>query len=149
MRSIYLAALLLCFSTVSNAEFEPWKDYEPSDAVYSVTTIKVASNMGDVYLEGLANTWVTGNEVSKKLGQIEDYWIYRSDLPASGDFNLMLVVKFANTDDLAPNKEKYDAFMKEFTQKKSDETSEYAKKEYPGIRVITGDYQMREIKLIK
>ena len=149
MRSIYFAAILLCFSTVSNAEFQPWEDYEPSAAVYSVTTIKVASNMGDVYLEGLANTWVTGNETSKKLGQIEDYWIYRSTLPASGDFNLMLVVKFADTKDLAPNKEKYQAFMKEFTKAKSDETSEYAKKNYPGIRVITGEYQMRQIKLVK
>ena len=103
--------------------------------------------MGDVYLEGLANTWVSGNEISKKLGQIEDYWIYRSDLPQSGDFNLLLVVKYANTSDLAPNKEKYEAFMKAFTQKKSDETSEYAQKNYPGMRTITGDYQMREIKL--
>ncbi|MFT5136115.1 MAG: hypothetical protein ACI9XU_000479 [Arenicella sp.] len=146
MRSIYLA-ILLCFSTVSNAEFQPWEDYEASDAVYSVSTIKVAANMGDIYLEGLANTWVTGNEVSKKLGQLEDYWIYRSDFPQSGDFNLMLIVKFADTKDLAPNKEKYQAFMKEFTKAKSDETSEYAQKNYPGIREITGDYLFREIKL--
>ena len=147
MRSIYLAAALLLFSTLSYAEFKPWADYEPSDAVYSISTIKVDANMGDVYLEGLANTWVSGNKISKKLGQIEEYWIYRSDLPQSGDFNLLLVVKFANTADLAPNKAKYDAFMKAFTQKKSDETSEYAQKNYPGMRTITGDYLMREIKL--
>jgi hypothetical protein len=103
--------------------------------------------MGDIYLEGLANTWVTGNEVSKKLGQLEDYWIYRSDFPQSGNFNLMLIVKFSDTKDLAPNKEKYKAFMKEFTKAKSDETSEYAQKNYPGIREITGDYLFRQIKL--
>jgi hypothetical protein len=147
MRSIYLAAMLLCFSTVSNADFQPWEDYTPSDEVYSVTTVKVAANMGDVYLEGLANTWVTGNEASKKLGHIEEYSIYRSDLPQSGDFNLMLIVKFADTKDLAPNKEKYQAFMKEFTKAQSDETTEYAQKNYPGIREITGDYLFREIKL--
>lgn len=149
MRSIYLAVVLLCFSSFVLADLEPWKDYEPSDAVYSVTTIKVESNMGDAYLEGLANTWVTGNDVSIKLGQIESYKIYRSDLPASGDFNLMLVVKFANTSDLAPNKAKYDAFMKAFTKKKSDETSDYAKQNYPAMREITGDYYFREIMLKK
>ncbi|MFT6710073.1 MAG: hypothetical protein ACJATO_000451 [Arenicella sp.] len=146
MRSIYLAAIL-CFSTVSNAEFQPWEDYQASDAVYYVSTIKVAANMGDIYLEGLANTWVTGNEVFKKSGQLEDYWIYRSDFPQSGDFNLMLIVKFADTKDLVPNKEKHQAFIKEFTKAKLAETSEYAQKNSPGIREITGDYLFREIKL--
>jgi hypothetical protein len=103
--------------------------------------------MGDVYLESLANTWVSGNEISKKLGHIVEYSIFRSDLPQSGDFNLLLVVKFANTADLAPNKARYEAFMKEFTQERSDETSEIAQQSYPGMRTITGDYLMREIKL--
>ena len=147
MRSIYLAASLLLFTSVSHAEFKPWVDYEASEEVYSISAIKVDANMGDVYLENLANTWVSGNEVSKKLGHIVEYSIFRSDLPQSGDFNLLLVVKFANTADLAPNKEKYEAFMKEFTQKRSDETSEIAQQSYPGMRTITGDYQMRKITL--
>ena len=147
MRIIYSSILVLLFSSLAHAEFEPWKDYEMSDEVYQVTTIKVASNMGDVYLEGLAKTWVTSMEVSKELGQVEDYAIYRSQMPVSGDFNLILTVTYANTADLAPNKEKYDAFMKAFTQKQVDETNEYAKTQYPDIRVITGDYQMRRITI--
>src|SRR6202171_4140436 len=67
-------------STVAFADLESWKDYTVSDAVWSVTTVKVHSNMGDAYLEGLKQTWVASNEVAKKLGQIEDYKIYRSDL---------------------------------------------------------------------
>lgn len=31
----------------------------------------------------------------------------------SGEFNMMLVVKFKSTSDMAPNKAKYEAFMKE------------------------------------
>ena len=76
-------ALTFVFSTAS-ADLTPWEDYEESEAVWTVTTIKVAANMGDAYLEGLKNTWVAGNEVALKLGQIEDYKIYRSDLPESG-----------------------------------------------------------------
>lgn len=138
---------ILGFSNWSWADLEPWEDYEMSDAVWSVTTIKVAPNMQDAYLEGIANTWVKSNKTFKKLGQIEDFWIYRSTMPASGDFNLMLVVKFANTADLAPNKEKYDAYMKEVTRSVADKNTEFAQKNYPAMREITGEYQMREIML--
>ena len=105
----------------------------------------LAENMGDAYLEGLRETWIPGNKIAKELGQIEDWAIYRSDLPESGDFNLMLVVKFSKTDDLAPNKARYDAFMEKFTQKLADETTDYAQKNYPGMRELTGQYLMREI----
>lgn len=146
--SIKLAALVFGLTSfAARADLEPWKDYDISDAVWSVTTVRVASNMGDAYLEGLRDTWVSGNEVSKKLGQIEDYWIYASDLPESGDFNMILVVKFKDTDALAPNKARYDAFMKAYTKEKSDKMTAKAQKDYPAMRELTGNYLMREIKL--
>jgi hypothetical protein len=147
VRSIAASAALLLLATVARADLEPWKDYDISDQVWQVTTVKVHSNMGDAYLEGLKNTWVTGMETSKKLGQIEDYFIYRSELPASGDFNLMLVVRFANNEALAPNQERYEAFMKEFGEEQSERTTEYAQKNYPGMREITGEYRFRRIDL--
>jgi len=143
----FLVLGLLLGSTVAMADLEPWKDYEASDTVWSVTTVRVAPNMDDAYLEGLAKTWAATNEIAKKLGQIKDYAIYRSDLPQSGDFNLLLVVEFASTADLAPNKARYDAFMKEFGKEKSDETTQYSQKNYPGMREITGEYQVRKITL--
>ncbi len=118
-----------------------------SDAVWNVTTVKVDANMGDAYLQGIKQTWAASNEVAKELGQIEDYWIYRSDLPNSGHFNLLLVIKFANTADLAPNKERDDAFLEAVGKEKADASTDYAKKNYPAIRKITGEYQMCEITL--
>ena len=144
-----IALSLLLGSTVAMADLEPWKDYDTSDAVWSVTTIRVAPNMDDAYLEGLAKTWVSTNEIAKKLGQIEDYKIYRSDMPQSGDFNLLLVVKFKNTSDLAPSKARYDAFMKELGKEESDKVTEYSQKNYPAMREIVGEYQVREITLKK
>ena len=141
----FLATLLFSVSAV--ADLEPWKDYEVSDAVWSVTTVKVDSNMGDAYLEGIRDTWVPGNKIAQELGQIESWSIFRSDLPESGDFNLLLIVKFANTDDLAPNKARYEEFMKAFTQERADETTEYAQKNYPAMRELTGQYLLREITL--
>jgi hypothetical protein len=138
---------LLAASAVAYAELTPWKDYAISESVWYVTTIKVEPNMDDVYLEGLRNGWVASMETSKKLGQIEEYRIYRSATPQSGDFNLMLVVKYKNAATLAPNKERYEAFMKEFGEAKTKQTTEHAQKSYPAIRKITGDYMMREITL--
>jgi hypothetical protein len=136
-------------STVAFADLEPWKDYTVSDAVWSVTTVKVHSNMGDAYLEGLKQTWVASNEVAKKLGQIEDYKIYRSDLLESGDFNVMLVVKFKNNEMLPPNKARYEAFMKEWGEERRKKTTDTAQHAYPAMRDITGEYHMREITLTK
>ena len=131
MRKTLMAAALILgtASFAARADLEPWKDYEVSDAIWDITTVKVASNMGDAYLEGLRQTWVPSNEVAKKLGQIEDYWIYRSDLPESGDFNLVLVIKLQNTEARAPSKERYDAFIKAVTKEKSDKMTEKAQRE--------------------
>lgn len=112
-----------------------------------MTTIKVKSNMGDAYLEGIKKTWVGSNEVFKSLGQIEDYKIFASDLPDSGDFNVMLVVKFKNDEMLAPNKARYDAFMAKFGEAQQKATTEKAQRDYPAMREITGEYRMREITL--
>ncbi len=118
-----------------------------SDAVWLVTTVKVDANMGDTYLEGIRQTWAASNEVAKELAQIEDYSIFRSDLPQSGYFNLLLVIKFANTADLGPNKERYETFIEAWGQANADASTEYAQRNYPGMRKITGDYMMREITL--
>ncbi|MEM9288963.1 MAG: hypothetical protein AAGA36_11555, partial [Pseudomonadota bacterium] len=58
-----LAAAVLC-SGAASAQLEYYEDYEVSDAVWNVTTVKVDANMGDYYLEGLKQTWVAANEVS-------------------------------------------------------------------------------------
>ncbi len=146
MKSL-LAAFAIVFASSAAADLTPWEDYEVSDAVWSVSTIKVHPNMDDAYLEGIKKTWVASNEVAKKLGQIEDYAIYRSDLPQSGDFNLLLVVKFANTADLAPNKARYETFMKEWGEAQAQETSDYAQQNYPAMREITGQYYLRKIEI--
>lgn len=141
------ASVLLSLSAIAVADLDPWEDYEVSDAVWSITTVKVDPNMGDAYLEGIKETWVKGNEVSKKLGHIEDYAIYRSQLPESGDFNLLLVVKFAKGADLEPNKQRYEEFMAEWGKENADASTERAQRDYPAMRSIVGEYLMREITI--
>ncbi|MFK8020432.1 MAG: hypothetical protein AB8B86_11720 [Pseudomonadales bacterium] len=143
-----LASLLLSLTSwAAFADLEPFVDYEMSDSVWALSTVKVDANMGDAYLEGLKKTWVASNEISKQLGHIESYSIFRSDLPQSGDFNLLLLTKFANTSDLAPNKKRYKEFMEKWGKENSDESTEISQKNYPGMRTITGDYLIREITI--
>lgn len=142
-----LALMAMSVASAARADLTPWKDYQVSDAVWQVTTVKVDAGMGDAYLEGLKKTWLTSMETQKKLGNIEDYKIFRSDLFMSGEFNMMLVVKFKNTADMAPNKAKYEAFMKEWGEARQKEAKDLSQKTYPTLRKITGQYDFREVTL--
>ena len=146
MRAIVLLVVLILAGGIHGAssQLEPYEDYDISDAIWMVTTVKVEPNMSDDYLEGIRETWAAANEIAKQLGHIEDYSIFRSDLPQGGDWNLLLIVKFKNTADLAPSKERYKAFLKKWGEEKQEETRTIAK-DYPSMRRITGQYQVREI----
>lgn len=144
IRNLLAGLVLACFANFAMADLEPWKDYELSEGVTSVTTVKVDANMVDKYLEGLSKSWAPANEIQKELGHIEDYWIHVSQLENSGDFNVVLGVDYKNSAALQPDKAKYDAFMKKWgeeNQKKSDEIV----MTYPEIREIVGEYMMRSV----
>jgi len=129
------------------ADLEPFSDYDQSRSVYHLTTIQVDPNMHDAYLEGIEKTWVSSNEIAKKLGHIVDYAIYRSTLPESGDFNLMLVIEYASAADLEPDKEKYNAFIEAWGKENADAVTDYSQTNYPAMRTIDGEYLLRRITL--
>jgi len=144
IRHLLAVAALTAFAGTASADLDAWTDYDIGSTLSNVTTVKVDSNMIDKYLEGLKATWAPANDVAIELGQIESYSIYVSQLAASGDFNVILVVRMADAADMQPNKADYDAFMKKWgeeNQKRSDEIVVT----YPDIRTITGEYLIREI----
>ena len=143
---LFTGLVLVCFAGIASADLEPWTDYEVSKGVSNVTTIKVDSNMIDKYLEGLRDTWVPANEVAKELGQIQGYGIYVSQLPNGGEFNVVLVVEFASSADMQPDKAEYEAFMKAWG-KENQEKSDKIVVTYPDIRTITGEYLLREVTM--
>lgn len=126
------------------AQLEPYKDYNLNVATSVVTAVKVKANMLDDYLEGLRQTWVASNEVAKSLGQITGYNVYSSAHPSSGDFNLLLVVHYKSMADIGPSKERYEAFMRAWGERRQEESRQTALS-YPDLREITGDYIMNEI----
>lgn len=138
----------LTFASSAFAQLKPYQDYDISDQVWSLTTVKVSANMVDHYLEGLKKGWAQSQEVAKKLGHIEDYFVYTSDLPQAGEFNVLLVTKFKNDADLAPSKARYEAFMKAWGPAREAENAELVKN-YPSMREITGQYRMHRVTFKK
>jgi hypothetical protein len=142
--NIFVLMLLVSLNAVAQDRLEIFKDYDLGKEVLSVTTVKVDPNMEDVYLAGLTKSWIKAVKIQKDLGHIKDWNIWASELPQSGDFNLVLTVTFESSQDLEPNKAKYDKFMKiwgEENQKISQETSA----KYPDVRELTGEYRLRKI----
>lgn len=128
------------------ADLEPWKDYTVGDEIMNVTMVKVDSNMIDKYLAGLKETWVTSNEVAKEMGDIVDYGIYVSQLPASGDFNVVLTIVMPNASSMQPSEERFNAFMKAWGKKNMERSDEIVQT-YPGIREIKGEYLLRKVTI--
>ena len=67
LHQLLLGILLSGVASLAVADFEPWADYELSEGVTNVTTVKVDSNMIDNYLEGLSQSWAAANEIAKEL----------------------------------------------------------------------------------
>ena len=148
MRMLLAFGLAVALAAPASAQLKQYTDYTLSDSVSNVSTIKVKENMVEDYLQGIRNTWVASNAVAKQLGQMKDYHVYVSDLPNSGDFNVMLVATFANTSDLAPNRARYDAFMQAWGTQNEAATRTTTTTVYPNLREISGEYLMREVTFL-
>jgi hypothetical protein len=148
IKGILAIGLAVALSAPASAQLKPYTDYTVSDSVSNVTTVKVKENMVEDYLQGIRNTWAASNAVAIKLGQMKDYKVYVSDLPNSGEFNVVLVATFANTNDLAPNKARYDAFMKAWGAANEATVRTTTTTVYPNLRTITGEYLMREVTFL-
>jgi hypothetical protein len=148
MTKILITLAFAVFSSLSIAKdrLEIYEDYEVGTEIMVMTTVKVDPNMEDIYLAGLSQSWVKAVKIQKELGFIKDWKIYASDLPVSGDFNMLLVVTIASGPDMEPSKAKYDAFVKKWSDSDRQMTKELEAK-YPEVRTLTGEYRMREIML--
>ena len=134
------------FTTLAQERLEVYQDYDLGTEVTLITTIKIDANMKDIYLAGLRSSWVKAVSVQKELGFIKDWKILASDLPQSGEFNMILMVMFDSAADLEPSKKKYTAFMKKWSEEARKQSNQISAK-YPEVRTITGEYRMREIIL--
>ncbi len=140
-----IAGSALALATPAAAQMQVFEDYEPSDAVYEMVTVDIEPGEFETYLENLKATWVQGNEIAKRLGHIEDYAIYGNTNGAGDQFDLLLVVKYSSTADLAPSRERYQVFMEEWGKQRQDNADRTVREVYNKIRELTGQWHVREI----
>jgi len=133
------------FASPASAQLQPWQDYEASDSVWIVTHVDLDPGTLGIYLEGLKSTWIAANEVAKELGQIKDYAIYSNQFGAADEFDLVLVVELEGTEDLAPNRERYEKFLEAYGQANIDKANDTVLELYNKIRKIKGTYLLRKI----
>lgn len=145
--SLMLAASAFMIATPASAQMQVFEDYEPSDAVYEMVTVNIEPGEFETYLENLKQTWVQGNEIAKRLGHIEDYAIYANPNGAGDALDMVLMIKYSSTADLAPSKERYQAFMREWGKQREESSQKTVREVYNNIRELTGQYQLREIIL--
>ena len=138
---------LAVFATPASAQLQPWEDYEASDSVWIITHVDLDPGTLGIYLEGLKSTWIAANEVAKELGQIKDYAIYSNQFGASDEFDLILVVEMESTDDIAPNRKRYEEFLEAYGQANIDQANETVLELYNKIRRIKGNYLLRKIEV--
>ncbi len=142
--AVLVGLLTAMIGASAQAELEVYKDYDLGSEITMMTTVKIDPNMEDLYLEGLRDTWIKAVRMQKDLGHIKDWKIFSSDIPQSGNFNMVLLVTFENAADLEPNKARYESFMEKWG-KANQENSRKVSKTYPEIRTLTGQYRLREI----
>ncbi len=143
----FFLLLGISIATSATAQLKEWEDYEVSDAVWSLTMVKLDPGTQGIYLEGLKSTWVAANEVAKSLGHIEYYAIHANQAVAPGAFDLLLVIKFPSTEMMGPSRERYNAFIEAWGSENQAASNEMVRELYNQIREIQGEYMTREITI--
>lgn len=143
--TLIVALTAFCISGLAHAT-EIFKDYVPSKAVWNVTMVKVVPARIDDYLGGLKQSWVSGCEISMKLGTIEDCGIYVSQTSAGGPFNVMLVQKFVSSEMMEPNEERYNKFMADFRAGLAKDKQDELVEGYQEFRTFHGELNFRRVE---
>jgi hypothetical protein len=141
-----MAALAVFGVSATAQSTEIYKDYVPSKAVWNVTMVKVVPNRIDDYLGGLKQSWVSGCEINKKQGVIEDCSIFVSETSAGGPFNVMLVQKFVSGAIREPDEARYNAFMTEFRKGLEKSKQDALVQGYEEFRSFFGEMDFRRVE---
>jgi len=147
MKKLFLTLSFACIISLAHAQLEPYTDFETSDEVTYITTTKVSENMIDYYLEGLSKTWLEAQKFRKEKGYITDYKVYVSDLPNSGEFNVITWITFANDAATRGSEKIFKEVQAHMLSNAApeEEREEIVIKGYPTMRRIVGQYRIRSV----
>ena len=113
MKHFTVAGACALFLAVGAASAEPWVDYSPEKGVWEVTAVKVEPSKIDDYLKGLKAVWVPGEELAKKHGVIDQYFVMVKANPADGGGNVLLGEHYVSFAMMDPDKKRDQMIEKE------------------------------------
>lgn len=147
MKTIFMGLILVFFSGTAFAQLEPYEDFDTSDEVTVATYVKVAENMIPYYLEGISKTWVPAMKYSQEQGYVKSWNVMISDLPESGDFNVMLFITYKDDAAVRGSEEQYKKIDEYVRQNvlSDEESDEIVQNKYPNMRKIVGEYRVRNV----
>jgi hypothetical protein len=120
INKIALGAVASMFA-LSTTYADPYKDYTPAKGVWHVTTVKVDPNHVDDYLVGLKKSWVPGEEMAKKHGVIDNYFVMVNANGADPAGNVLLGEHFVSFAAMDPDKPRDMQMQKEALAQMSKE----------------------------
>ena len=113
MKHFAVAGACALFLAAGAASADPYVDYTPQKGVWDVTAIKVDPNHIDDYLKGLKAVWVPGEEIAKKHGVIDQYFVMVKANATGGDANVLLGQHYVSFAMMDPDKKRDVAMQKE------------------------------------
>lgn len=139
MKTLVGMTAALAVMAAGAAKAEIYKDWTPQKGGWQVTEIHVDSNHIDDYLTGLKTTWVTGNEISKKHGVIDDYRVLLRIDPAGKGANVLLELHYPTLAMLDPDMARDKAIEKEGYEAVSKDKGKEMVAGYEKYRSFVGD----------
>ena len=134
-----LAAGVLAVSTAALSE--PYVDYTPQKGYWQINAIEVDPNHVDDYLTGLRQSQVTGFEVLKRRGLIDDYKFMVRNGYVKGAPNVLIMTHAPTSASLDADKARDQAVQKEMYAAFSEEKGKTAVAGYEKYRTFIDEAQ--------
>ena len=150
MKQVIGAALTAAAFVVSTqALAEPYVDYTPQKGYWQINAIEVDPNHVDDYLTGLRHSQVTGFEVLKRRGLIDDYKFMVRNGYVKGSPNVLIMTHSPTSATLDADKARDQAVEKEMYAVFSKEAGKTAVSGYEKYRTFIDDAQWTDMVMAK
>ncbi len=151
MKSFMSFALGLAAATVvvSSAVADPYVEYSPGKGVWQVTTVKVDPNHIDDYLVGLKKGWVAGEELAKKHGLIDEYFVMVNANGADPAGNVLLGEHYVNFAAFDPDKARDMQIQKENEAQMSKDANQKMTNGFDKYRSFTNEQMWTPVDFSK
>lgn len=127
------------FLAAGAASADPYVDYTPAKGVWEVVAVKVDPNHIDDYLKGIKAVWVPGEEIAKKHGVIDQYFVMVKANSSDGGGNVLLGQHYTSFAQMDPDKKRDMAMTKEGEAVVSKDQSMATVAGFDKYRTFVGD----------